>query len=181
MSQRTGTVVVRLEQGKEGADGEDVGVFGKHLDNFNTLERGVDRCRRMVSGDLVSTQKEVEEHARKTTQIYTSCGRIEAVRYATWIWRNRSGPPLVGNKSSTFLVVLLGRGREGRRSEVYGPTGALIRVLGLGFEYCQASSTPGTRAYPAVLSFFALSFDCLSGLSVECVAWTVRTGVPRFQ
>jgi hypothetical protein len=62
--QHTGTVVVCLEQGKEGADGEDVGVLGKHLDDFNTLERGVKRYR-MVSGDLVSTAEEVEEHARK--------------------------------------------------------------------------------------------------------------------
>jgi hypothetical protein len=67
MKQHTGTVVVCLEQGKEGADGEDVGVLGKHLDDFNTLERGVKRCR-MVSGDLVSTAEEVEEHARKTAR-----------------------------------------------------------------------------------------------------------------
>jgi hypothetical protein len=130
----------------------------------------------MVSGDLV------EEHARKTAQIYTyllRSNRGSAVRHMDLEEPlERSDPPLVGNKTSTFSVVLLGRGREGLRSEVYGPTGALIRVLGLGFEYCQASSTPGTRAYPAVLSFFALPFDCLSGLSVECVAWT---GVPRYQ
>ena len=83
MKQHTGTVVVCLEQGKEGADGEDVGVLGKHLDDFNTLERDVGGCR--ISKDLVSTREEVGEHARKNGQIYTSCGRIEAVRYATWI------------------------------------------------------------------------------------------------
>jgi hypothetical protein len=37
----TGTVVVRLEQREEGADGEDPSVFGKHLHGFNTLKRCV--------------------------------------------------------------------------------------------------------------------------------------------
>lgn len=60
----TGTVVVCLEQGEEGADSEDVGVFGKHLDDVDTLERCASRCR-TVSGNLVSTREEVEEHARK--------------------------------------------------------------------------------------------------------------------
>ena len=38
---RTGTVVVRLKQGEEGADGKDVSVFRKHVHGMRTLKRCV--------------------------------------------------------------------------------------------------------------------------------------------
>ena len=39
---RTGTVVVRLKQGEEGADGKDISVFRKHHDHgMSTLRRCV--------------------------------------------------------------------------------------------------------------------------------------------
>lgn len=38
---RTGTVVVRLKQGEEGADGKDVSVFRKHIHSMSTLKRCV--------------------------------------------------------------------------------------------------------------------------------------------
>jgi len=38
---RTGTVVVRLKQGEEGADGKDVSVFRKHLHGMSTQKRCV--------------------------------------------------------------------------------------------------------------------------------------------
>ena len=38
---RTGTVVVRLKQGEEGADGKDISVFRKHVHGMSTLRRCV--------------------------------------------------------------------------------------------------------------------------------------------
>lgn len=38
---RTGTVVVRLKQGEEGADGEDISVLVKHLHEGNAVKRCV--------------------------------------------------------------------------------------------------------------------------------------------
>ena len=38
---RTGTVVVRLKQGEEGADGKDISVFRKHGHDMRTLKRCV--------------------------------------------------------------------------------------------------------------------------------------------
>ena len=46
--QRTGTVVVGLKQGKEGADGEDIGVLVKHLHRMNALKRCVGRSTRVL-------------------------------------------------------------------------------------------------------------------------------------
>ena len=38
---RTGTIVVRLKQGEEGADGKDISVFRKHVHGLSTLKRCV--------------------------------------------------------------------------------------------------------------------------------------------
>jgi len=35
--ERTGTVVVSLKQGEEGADGENISVFGQHLDDSSVM------------------------------------------------------------------------------------------------------------------------------------------------
>jgi hypothetical protein len=61
---RTGTVVVRLKQGEEGADGEDISVFRKHLHRMSTLRRCVslgwvwfvdgDHTERAEGGDRTS-------------------------------------------------------------------------------------------------------------------------------
>ena len=55
---RTGTVVVRLKQGEEGADGKDISVFRKHVHGMSTQKRCVSLERVAFVGDVHTERAE---------------------------------------------------------------------------------------------------------------------------
>ena len=60
---RTGTVVVRLKQGEEGADGKDISVFRKHVHGMGTSRRCVSLERVGFVGGVLTERAEGDERA----------------------------------------------------------------------------------------------------------------------